>query len=64
MERMCQMKFLFEYCNMKHEIEKAKEEQSEEWDMGYIPDNSVFELAEMNILNRIKEYPKVFPWLK
>ena len=63
-ERMCQMKFLFEYCNMKHEIEKAKEEQSEEWDRGYIPDNSVFEEAEMNILKKINGYPKVFPWLK
>jgi hypothetical protein len=63
-ERMCQMKFLFEYFDMKKEIEKAKEEQDDEFNSGYIPDISPFEQAEMNILQRINGYPKVFPWLE
>jgi hypothetical protein len=63
-ERMCQMKYLFEYCDMKNEIEKAKKEQQEEWNDGYFPDISVFDHAELNILRRINTYPKIFPWME
>jgi hypothetical protein len=61
--RMCQIKYLYDYCNMRDEIEKAKKEQIEERLEGYFPDCSVFDQAEMNILRRIGNYPNEFPWM-
>jgi hypothetical protein len=61
--RMCQIKYLYDYCNMKDEIEKAKKEQMEERIEGYFPDCSVFDQAEINILTRIGDYPNQFPWM-
>lgn len=62
--RMCEMKYLYEYCNMKKELTKVEILQAEIYEAGYIPDWSVFEEAEMNILNSIDgNYPDVWPWL-
>ena len=61
-ERMSQMKYLYEYCDMKKELEKVSLENEEILEAGYFPDMSVFDEAEANILERIDEYPKVWPW--
>jgi hypothetical protein len=62
--RMCEMKYLFNYQNMENEIDKAHNEQLELINYGYYPDISIFEQAEFNVLNRIGNYPVLFPWLK
>ncbi len=51
-ERMCQMKYLFEYCHMDECKEKALEEQRETLEAGYIPDCSVFDEAEIMALDK------------
>ena len=64
-ERMCQMKYLYEYCDMKAELKRVENEHVKTLEAGYIPDCSVFEEAEMNILMRIGgEYPDEWEWLK
>lgn len=63
-ERMCQMKFLYDYANMDHYIEKAKKSQGEELEAGYFPDMSIFDQAEMYALKKIGGYPNKWPWLK
>ena len=60
--RMCEMKFLFEYCNFRNEIQNVKEEHGEISEAGYFPDCSTFEEAEYNIL-RYTNYPDKWPWL-
>lgn len=64
-ERMCEMKYLFEYCNMNACKEEAFEMQREEFCAGYIPDVPVFEQAEMIALKKYSNgrYPDVFPWM-
>jgi len=62
-QRMCEMKYLYEYCNMDKYYDKAYESQREELEAGYFPDCSVFELAEMMALEKYGGYPIVFPWL-
>lgn len=62
-QRMCQMRFLFDYCNMRQVLEKVGQEQYEELDAGYIPDVPVFEWAEFLILEEIKSYPTEWPWI-
>ena len=54
--------YLYEYCDMKKELEKVSLENEEILEAGYFPDMSVFDEAEANILERIDEYPKVWPW--
>jgi hypothetical protein len=61
-QRMCEMKFLYDYCNFKNELKIAKQEQIDELNSGYFPDCPVFDQAEMNVLIKIGKYPKVFPW--
>lgn len=65
-ERMCQMKYLFEYCHMNECKEKAYNNQIETFNAGYFPDCSVFEDAEMIALEKYSngKYPKIFPWMK
>ena len=62
-KRMCEMKFLYEYANMKHYLLKAEKNQSKELEYGYIPDISVFDEAEMYALKKTNGYPKKWPWL-
>jgi hypothetical protein len=65
--RMCQMKYLYDYCNMSHCCDKAYRRQEEEKREGFWPDCSVFEEGEMIALEKYGEnggYPKVWPWLK
>lgn len=62
-ERMCQMKFLYEYANMDECLMEAREYQKEELEAGYFPDCTIFEQAEMNALKKVKGYPDKWPWL-
>ena len=62
--RMCEMKYLFEYCDMRKELSKVEDEHIKILDAGYIPDGHVFDEAEYNVLKRVGGYPKIFPWLK
>lgn len=61
--RMCQMKYLFDYCNMDSCLEQAYQEQRDERRAGYYPDMSVFEQAELIAL-RHKSYPDTWPWME
>lgn len=64
-KRMCEMKFLYDYCNMDHYLDKAYEYQQEEYEAGYFPDCTVFEQAEMMALRKHGPYPidNKWPWL-
>lgn len=62
--RMCEMKYLYEYSNMRDELNKVELAQINLYEAGYIPDCSVFEEAEDNILNSIGGYPDIWPWLE
>lgn len=62
-QRMCQMKFLYEYCFFQKAFEDARDEYYEELRYGYRPDTSIFDLAEQIALRRCGGYPKVFPWM-
>lgn len=64
-ERMCQMKYLYDYCEMRNELDNVEDEHIETIEAGYYPDCSVFDEAEDNILRRIGEYPEYpnkYPW--
>ena len=63
-DRMCEMKYLYEYCDFDSAYQKAYEDQQEEYNAGYYPDCTVFEQAEMSVLSDVGGYPTVFPWLK
>lgn len=60
--RMCQMKYLFDYCDMDTHLYEARKRQREEYEQGYFPDCSVFEDAEYKALPK-DGYPLVWPWL-
>jgi uncharacterized protein YecE (DUF72 family) len=62
--RMCEMKYLYEYCNMKKELKEVEREHIQTLNAGYIPDMSVFQEAEDNILRRIGDYPEEWPWIE
>lgn len=62
-ERMAQMKYLFDYANMNHYIKKAERDQCKELNAGYLPDMSVFEQAEWYALKKIGDWPDKWPWL-
>ena len=60
-KRMCQMKFLFEYCDMDEAFEKAKDnfrEYGERYDK-----EELFNEAERIALQKTRGYPDKFPWL-
>lgn len=63
-KRMCQVKYLFEYCDMDKCFEIAKREQREEYNAGYFPDEPLFEHAERIALKKCGGYPVEFPWLQ
>ncbi len=62
--RMCQMKYLFDYCDMDDCFEEAKTRRQEEYDAGYFPDMPLFDEAEQIALKNAGGYPQVFPWMK
>lgn len=61
-ERMCQMKYLFDYCDIEDYIEKARSEYYDEINDGYFPDCSIIDKAEMYAMKN-KKYPDKWPWL-
>ena len=61
--RMCEMKYLFDYCDMRKELESVEKEHIQTLEWGYIPDAGVFQEAEANIIERIGSYPGVWPWM-
>jgi hypothetical protein len=63
-ERMCQMKYLYDYCDMASACIEAEEAQAEELNAGYFPDCTVFEQAEMIALEKKGgDYPSIYPWM-
>jgi len=63
-ERMCQVKYLFDYCHMDDCFEIAKKEQRDEIKAGYYPDEPLFDHAERIALKKCGGYPEVYPWLE
>lgn len=63
-ERMSQMKYLYEYCHMNECYNQARNEYFEELNNGYFPDVPIFDNAEMIALKKYSnnKYPKIFPW--
>ncbi len=55
-QRMCEMKYLFEYCNMRKRIKDIKLQNK---DSIFTP----FQEAEYNILKEKGGYPKEWPWM-
>jgi hypothetical protein len=62
--RMCEMKYLYEYANIKDAFNEARDEQDDEINAGYIPDCSLFDMAEIIALRKCGGYPAVFPWMQ
>lgn len=65
-ERMCQMKYLYDYCHMDSCYEKAVKDQKKIWKAGYIPDVPLIMEAEDIALRKYGKkgkYPKRWPWL-
>ena len=62
-KRMCQMKYLYDYCDMDDCYVEAYEKQQEEYDDGYFHDCSILDQAESIALEKHGDYPKVWPWL-
>ena len=60
--RMCQMKYLYDYCHMDKCYQEAYEAQQDEFNAGYFPDCSVFEQAELIALEKYGNYPAKWPW--
>ena len=65
-ERMSQMKYLYEYCYMDKCKEIAHASYCDEINAGYFPDCSVFDHAEYIALTKYSngKYPDEFPWQK
>jgi hypothetical protein len=64
-QRMCQMKYLYDYCHMNDCYDEAYEDQQEELEAGYFPDCTVIEQAELVALDKYSgnAYPNVWPWM-
>ena len=58
--RMCEMKFLFEFCDMQSAFDETKEDY---FDFMRIEGYTRFSLAEEAALEKVGDYPKIFPWL-
>ena len=63
--RMCEMKYLYEYCHMDECRRIAYEHYKAEKEAGYYPDMTVSEHAEIIALEKYSngKYPDTFPWL-
>jgi hypothetical protein len=62
-KRMCQMKFLYDYCDMDKAFKIAKNEQRHEMHEGHYHGEPLHELAEEYALEEKGGYPKKWPWL-
>jgi hypothetical protein len=62
-ERMCQMKYLYEYCKFVKCYQEAFDKRAETLKAGYIPDCTVFDEAESLALHKYGPYPDIWPWL-
>lgn len=62
-ERMCQMRYLYDYCDFDTCFEQARQNQREERRAGYYPDSNLFDDAEHIALRRFGGYPTTWPWL-
>lgn len=62
--RMCQMKYLYDYCHMDECKDEAYEKYSDDCDYNYYK-GCVSELAEEIALNKYSngKYPEVYPWM-
>ncbi len=60
-ERMCQMKYLFDYCDMSTYLSSTIHETREY--RGYYDKEEVFEMAEHEALQKHGGYPKKYPWI-
>lgn len=58
-ERMCQMKYLYDYCDFNKYFQQARNNSDR-----YNRDEPLFDKAERLALKACGGYPKVFPWLK
>lgn len=70
-DRMCEVHYLYNYCDMYNEIGKIIKKRNKNKDHGDKYDrydrwerSSPFDEAEENILERIGGYPETFPWIK
>jgi len=67
-KRMCQVKYLYEYCNIKAYFNEAGQSVREEYREMHepIPKGAVFEEAERLALKKYNKgrYPEKFPWMK
>ena len=63
-ERMCQMKYLYEYCNMKQIKSQVYKEYQLELSMGKISESHVSARAEKIALDTFSDgiYPEKYPW--
>lgn len=61
-ERMCQMRYLFEYCDFRNRLEDMEQIHEERYFDGIDSDCSYFEEAELDVLFLIDRYPTVYPW--
>jgi len=63
-ERMSQMKYLYEYCHMDECKSIAYDQHCEEINAGYFPDCSVTDYAEYLALEKYSngKYPDIYPW--
>jgi hypothetical protein len=60
-KRMCQMKYLYDYCDMVRYLDRARASYVHDWDEQYC---SVHDLAEDLALNaKGNRYPKAWPWM-
>jgi hypothetical protein len=64
-KRLCEVRYLFDYCHISEYFEEAKQNQREEIEAGYFPDCSLFDEAEyLALMNTSsKKYPDRWPWL-
>jgi hypothetical protein len=63
-KRMCNMKYLYDYCHMEECRDIAYEEYRETLKAGYYPDCSVSDSAEYLALKKYSNstYPLIYPW--
>jgi hypothetical protein len=60
-QRMCEMKYLFEYRDMRTKLGQVAARYDDMYDLGVYPSRSVFEQAEYEIICK-EAYPKYWPW--
>lgn len=61
-ERMCQMKYLYEHTNFSDEYDSVRKDMYYYGD--YPSSEEIFDTAEHNILSKCGGYPKIYPWMK